>query len=246
MSETTIKVQSVSKFFKINHEQHDKFRDLFMNLFKEKKPASVFTALDTISFEVQKGDFFGIIGRNGSGKSTLLKIIAGIYAPNEGGVEVNGKLIPFLELGVGFNPQLSARENIYLNGIILGMTKREVEEKYDEILDFAEVREFEDMPLKTFSSGMSVRLAFAIAIQAKGDIYLLDEVFAVGDIGFQQKSLAVIKSLIEQGKTIIFVSHDLESIKTFCNRCVVIDKSKLLYDGDAQTAVEIFRERLGQ
>lgn len=244
MSEIAVKVENISKSFKIAHENHEKLREYFVNLFKEKKPPTVFTALEGISFTVNKGDFFGIIGKNGSGKSTLLKIIAGIYQPDAGGVTVNGKLIPFLELGVGFNPELTARENVYLNGIILGMTRKEVEAKYDEILDFAEVREFEDMPLKTFSSGMQVRLAFSIAIQAKGDIYLLDEVFAVGDIGFQQKSLKVIEDMIHEGKTFIFVGHDLRAMEKYANKILYISNHRAEVSEDVEKMLKEYTDSM--
>jgi ABC-2 type transport system ATP-binding protein len=243
MSDIALKVNNVSKSFKIYHQQYSGFRDYFWNLFKPKQKPTLFHALQDISFEVKKGEFYGIIGRNGSGKSTLLKIIAGIYQPDTGSVDVSGRLIPFLELGVGFNPQLTARENVFLNGIILGMTRREVEDKYDEIIDFAEVREFQDMPLKTFSSGMQVRLAFAIAIQAKGDIYLLDEVFAVGDAGFQQKSLKVIEDMMQQGKTIIFVTHDMSSIRKYASNVLFIKDHKVEHIG--MEGVDMYLESLG-
>jgi ABC-2 type transport system ATP-binding protein len=227
MRETAIKVNNVSKTFKINHQKHERIKDYVMNIFQSRKGYTLFHALEDVSFEVKKGDFFGIIGKNGSGKSTLLKIIAGIYQPNSGNVHVHGRMIPFLELGVGFNPNLTARENTFLNGIILGMTRKEVEKKYNEIIDFAEVREFEDTPLKYFSSGMSVRLAFSIAIQAKGDIYLLDEVFAVGDAGFQEKSLKIIEQMIKDGKTIIYVGHAMETMRRFATNVLYIKDHKV-------------------
>lgn len=228
MSETAIKVDNISKSFPALKQRHDNIRSYFWDLFKtkseEEKAAKHerFWALKDISFEVKKGEFYGIIGKNGSGKSTLLKIIAGIYQPDTGKVEVNGKIIPFLELGVGFNPNLTARDNVYLNGIIMGMTKKEVDEKYDEIFEFAELREFENLQLKKFSSGMQVRLAFAVAAQAKGDIYLLDEVFAVGDIGFQQKALAVIENMIREGKTFIYVGHGMDTMKKYASNVLYI------------------------
>lgn len=241
MSNLALKVENVSKSFKINHEKHERLRDYFINLFNIKSNVTNFQALKGIDFDVKKGEFVGIIGRNGSGKSTLLKIIAGIYLPDTGKVEVDGHLIPFLELGVGFNMNLTARENVFLNGIILGMTRKEVQKKYDEIIDFAGVKEFEDMQLKRFSSGMQVRLAFSIAVQAPGDIYLLDEVFAVGDIGFQEKSLKVIEQMIADKKTIIFVTHDLKSIEDYCDRCIVIDNHEIAFSGDPKEAVEFYK-----
>jgi ABC-2 type transport system ATP-binding protein len=228
MSEIAIKVKNITKTFPALQQRHDNIRAYVWDIFRKKTEeekeshSKRFVALENISFEVKKGEFFGIIGKNGSGKSTLLKIIAGIYEPDHGGVEVNGKIIPFLELGVGFNPNLTARENVYLNGIIMGMTRAEVDEKYDEIFEFAELREFENLQLKKFSSGMQVRLAFAVAAQAKGDIYLLDEVFAVGDIGFQQKALAVIEKMIGEGKTFIYVGHGMDTMKKYATNVLYI------------------------
>lgn len=228
MSPIALKVNNISKSFPRLRFRHDNFRGYFWELFRKRTAVEKalakerFWALKNISFEVQKGEFFGIIGKNGSGKSTLLKIIAGIYEPDSGSIEINGRIIPFLELGVGFHPQLTARENVYLNGIIMGMTKKEVDEKYDEIFEFAELKEFENLQLKNFSSGMQVRLAFAVAAQAKGDIYLLDEVFAVGDIGFQQKALKVIENMIAGGKTFIYVGHGMDTIKKYATSVLYI------------------------
>lgn len=228
MSEVILKVSNVSKSFPRLKPRHDNFRSYFWDFFKKKSPEDRalakerFWAIRNISFEVKKGEFFGIIGKNGSGKSTLLKIIAGIYEPDTGIIEAKGRIIPFLELGVGFNPQLTARENVYLNGIILGMTRTEVDERYDEIIEFAELKEFENMELKRFSSGMQVRLAFAVAAQAKGDIYLLDEVFAVGDIGFQKKALKVIENMIKEGKTFIYVGHGMDTMRKYATNVLYI------------------------
>lgn len=244
MSDTVIKVENLSKSFLINHEQYDRLRDYFMNMFKKKEKGTRFEALKNISFEVKKGDFFGIIGKNGAGKSTLLKLVSGIYQPDSGKVEINGKMIPFLELGVGFNPYLTARENVYLNGIILGLTRNEVKEVYEEIMEFAEVKEFEDMPLRNFSSGMMVRLAFSVAIQAKGDIYLLDEVFAVGDIGFQEKSLRVIENMIKEGKTIVFVGHDMSAMKKYANKILYISNHYAELSTDVDGTIEKYKDSI--
>jgi lipopolysaccharide transport system ATP-binding protein len=221
VEKTIIKVQNVSKSFQIPKEQKDSLKSYFLNPFR-KTGYRNFEALKDINFEVKEGEFVGIIGRNGSGKSTLLKLIAGIYLPNEGKIEVKGKLVPFLELGVGFNPELSGRENTFLNGTILGMSRKYLEKKFDEIVDFAEVREFIDLPLKNYSSGMQVRLAFSIAIQADADIYLLDEILAVGDQGFQQKSLKVFERFKREKKTVVYVSHDLSSIRRYCDKVLYI------------------------
>lgn len=227
MSDIAIKVNNVSKSFKIHHQQYEGFRDYFFHMFEKREQPTKFQALEEISFDVKKGEFVGIIGRNGSGKSTLLKIISGIFQPDTGEIVVNGRMTPFLELGVGFNPNLSARENVFLNGVILGLTKKQLEEKYDEIIDFAEVREFQDMPLKTFSSGMQVRLAFSIAIQTDADIYILDEILAVGDANFQAKSLTEFRKFKEKKKTVILVSHDIGSIQQYCNRVVYLKDHKV-------------------
>lgn len=251
MSETVIKVENISKSFPALRHRHDNIRAYFWDLLKpkseqeKKSKRERFWALKDINFEVKRGEFYGIIGKNGSGKSTLLKIIAGIYEPDTGSVTVKGKIIPFLELGVGFNPQLTARENVYLNGIIMGMTKKEVDEKYDEIFDFAELREFENLELKKFSSGMQVRLAFAVAAQAKGDIYLLDEVFAVGDIGFQKKALAIIERMIGEGKTFVYVGHSMDTMRKYATNVLYI-KDHVLFGTGIDMINEYTKEMTGE
>lgn len=232
LEEIAVQVVGISKSFPSVVQRHDNLRAYFWDLFSKKdedykKSNERFFALQDISFSVKKGEFFAIIGKNGSGKSTLLKIIAGVYEPDNGNVAVDGSLIPFLELGVGFNPMLTARENVYLNGVILGLTKKDIDKLYDEIFDFAELREFENLELKKFSSGMQVRLAFAVAIHAKGDIYLMDEVFAVGDIGFQEKALKVIENMIKEGKTFIYVGHGMETIRKYATNVLYIKDHKL-------------------
>ncbi len=216
-----IKVKNVSKIFKVPHEKVSSLRGAFVRAFR-KKTYEEYRALDNVSLEVEKGEFFGIIGRNGSGKSTLLKILAGIYQADSGQIKITGKISPFLELGIGFNPELSGRDNVYLNAIILGMTKKQVSEKFDEIIKFAELERFVDQKLNRYSSGMQVRLAFSVAIHANREILLLDEVLAVGDEGFQQKCYAYFEKIRGQ-KTIIFISHDHEQIEKFCNRTLWID-----------------------
>ena len=182
-----VKVEHVSKFFKLPTEASQSLRTTMVNRFKGIKGYKEQHVLKDISFEVEKGDFFGILGRNGSGKSTLLKIISQIYEPEHGSVTVNGKLVSFIELGVGFNPELTGRENVYLNGALLGFSREEIDEMYDDIVDFAELKEFMNQKLKNYSSGMQVRLAFSVAIKAQGDVLILDEVLAVGDEAFQRK-----------------------------------------------------------
>ncbi|MCA9385141.1 ABC transporter ATP-binding protein [Candidatus Dojkabacteria bacterium] len=232
-----ISVSNLVKEFSRGHKSPQSLKEYFVKPFS-KQEEEMFRAVDDLSFEVERGEFFGIIGRNGSGKSTLMKMLAGILEPTEGEVEINGKIIPFLELGVGFNPDLTARENIYLNGTILGMSRGEIASKFDDILDFAEVRDFVDTQVKNFSSGMYVRLAFAIAIQTEADIYLVDEILSVGDFNFQQKCFALFKELKKKGKTIVFVSHDLGSVREFCDRVMYIKYGKLINIGKTREVVE--------
>lgn len=232
---TAISVKNVSKNFKLPHEKADSVKSLFVNpLNNNRKKVEVQHALHNISFEIKKGEFFGIVGRNGSGKSTLLKIIAGIYQPSNGSVITDGKIVPFIELGVGFNPELSGRENVYLNGALLGFSEKEVDKKYSAIVDFAELDRFMDQKLKNYSSGMQVRLAFSVAtILAESDILLIDEVLAVGDADFQRKCFEYFKKLKKDKKTVIFVSHDMLAVREYCDRAVLIDEGKIIEQGKA-------------
>lgn len=233
-----VKVDHITKRFRIPHEQTRSLKQTLLNF--RKRGFEEFKVLDDISFEVYEGEFFGICGRNGSGKSTLLKLLAGIYEPTKGGITVRGDLTPFIELGVGFNAELTGRENVFLNGAILGLTQKEIEQKYDAIVAFAELERFMDQKLKNYSSGMLVRLAFSIAIQAHNAILLIDEVLAVGDERFQDKCLKVF-SLIKKDptKTVIFVSHDMAAMQRFCDRVVVIHDGDLAFIGDpADAALE--------
>lgn len=231
-----ISVKDVHKSFKIPHEKSRSLKSVFVNLFK-KKTYTEYSAAKGISFNVEEGEFLGIIGRNGSGKSTMLKMIAGIYQPDSGEIQVNGKLSPFIELGVGFNPELSARDNVYLNGAILGLTRIEVDEKFDEIIRFAELEEFVDQKLANFSSGMQVRLAFSVAIQAHSDILLIDEVLAVGDSNFQSKCFNVFRKLKAEGRTIVFVSHSMSIVREFCGRVIMLKDAEVLIDGSPEDAI---------
>ncbi len=221
-----IEVKSVSKTFRLPHQKQNSIKGLFVNMFTNKRTYERQQVLRNISFEVQQGEFFGIVGRNGSGKSTLLKILAGIYEPNEGHVTVNGRLTPFIELGVGFNPNLTGRENVYLNGALLGFSRKEMDAMYDEIVDFAELHKFMDQKLKNYSSGMQVRLAFSIAIRSKSDILLIDEVLAVGDTSFQRKCYEIFTALKKEGRTIVFVTHDMSAVERFCDKVLVVHKSR--------------------
>ena len=222
-----IVVSNITKSFHIPLEASSGIKQRLVNTLKGRKGYRKFTPLNDVSFTVNKGEFFGIVGRNGSGKSTLLKIIAGIYYPNHGGVVVNGKLVPFIELGVGFNPELTGRENIFLNGALLGFSRKEMIVMYEDIVGFAELHDFMEERLKNYSSGMQVRLAFSIAIRAKGDILLLDEVLAVGDEAFQRKCFNYFEQLKRQNKTVILVTHDMGSVERFCDRAIFINDGKL-------------------
>lgn len=208
---------------------------------KAYKKNEKFMALDGTSFNVKKGETIGLIGRNGAGKSTLLKLLSRVTAPTEGEIRVNGKISSMLEVGTGFHPELTGRENIYLNGAILGMTRKEVDRRIEEIIDFSECRQFIDTPVKRYSSGMFVKLAFSVAAHLDSDIMLMDEVLAVGDMNFQKKCIDKMVSVArDEGKTIIYVSHNMQTIRQLCNRCVVLDKGRVIYDGDVDTAINIY------
>ena len=218
-----VKVDHVSKYFKLPTEATNSLRTALVNRFKGIKGYKEQHVLKDISFEVEKGDFFGILGRNGSGKSTLLKIISEIYVPEKGAVTIDGKLVSFIELGVGFNPELTGRENVYMNGAMLGFSTAEIDAMYDDIVDFAELHEFMNQKLKNYSSGMQVRLAFSVAIKAQGDILILDEVLAVGDEAFQRKCNDYFQERKKSGKTTILVTHDMGAVKKYCNKAVLIE-----------------------
>lgn len=227
-----VKVDHVSKYFKLPTEATNSLRTALVNRFKGIKGYKEQHVLNDISFEVEKGDFFGILGRNGSGKSTLLKIISEIYVPEKGSVTIDGKLVSFIELGVGFNPELTGRENVYMNGAMLGFSTAEIDAMYDDIVDFAELHEFMNQKLKNYSSGMQVRLAFSVAIKAQGDILILDEVLAVGDEAFQRKCNDYFQERKKSGKTTILVTHDMGAVKKYCNKAVLIENGLVKAIGD--------------
>jgi ABC-2 type transport system ATP-binding protein len=233
-SSVAVSVKNVYKNFKLPHEKGNSLKGRIVNVFKKKdKSYEVQHALRDISFNVKEGEFFGIVGRNGCGKSTLLKIIAEIYRPTKGSVKVHGKLVPFIELGVGFNPELTGRDNVYLNGALLGFSRKEIDEKYDDIVAFAELEDFMDQKLKNYSSGMQVRLAFSMATRAEADILLVDEVLAVGDADFQRKCYEYFKQLKVNKQTIIFVSHDMGAVQQYCDRAILIEDSRTVEIGDS-------------
>ena len=227
-----VKVDHVSKYFKLPTEATNSLRTALVNRFKGIKGYKEQHVLNDISFEVEKGDFFGILGRNGSGKSTLLKIISEIYVPEKGSVTIDGKLVSFIELGVGFNPELTGRENVYMNGAMLGFSTAEIDAMYDDIVDFAELHEFMNQKLKNYSSGMQVRLAFSVAIKAQGDILILDEVLAVGDEAFQRKCNDYFQERKKSEKTTILVTHDMGAVKKYCNKAVLIENGLVKAIGD--------------
>lgn len=239
--QTAIKVEHLSKVFKLPHEKHTSVKSLALNGFK-KQTYERQKALDNVCFEIKKGEFFGIVGRNGSGKSTLLKMLAGIYTPTQGQVHVNGSLTPFIELGVGFNSELTGRENIYLNGALLGFNRKQMSALYDKIVDFAELDRFMDQKLKNYSSGMVVRLAFSISINVKSDILLFDEVLAVGDAAFQQKCYDYFEKFKDEDTTVVLVTHDMKYVKYFCERTLLINDGKVLMVGDSKQAAKKYEE----
>lgn len=227
-----VKIDHVSKFFHLPTEATNSLRTTLVNRLRGIKGYKEQHVLKDIDFTVEKGDFFGIVGRNGSGKSTLLKIISQIYTPEKGNVIVNGKLVSFIELGVGFNPELTGKENVYLNGAMLGFSREEISDMYDEIVDFAELEEFMNQKLKNYSSGMQVRLAFSVAIKARGDVLVLDEVLAVGDESFQRKCNDYFLERKKSGKTTILVTHDMGAAKKYCNKAILIENGLIKVSGD--------------
>ncbi|MFZ5391920.1 MAG: ABC transporter ATP-binding protein [Patescibacteria group bacterium] len=237
-----IEVKNLFKQFVINHERHSTLKQSLLASFKSNQ--ELLTVLDDISFSVEAGEFVGIIGRNGSGKSTLLKILASIYAPTSGSIKTAGRLSPFLELGVGFQPQLTAYENIFLYGTLLGLHQKQIAKKLPEIIGFAELEKFLDTKIKNFSSGMFVRLAFSIAIQADFDILLLDEVLAVGDLDFQKKCFKKFYEFKSKKKTVLFVSHSLSNIEKICDRCLWLEQGTLKHDDSVGNVLSRYRQEV--
>lgn len=240
-SEIAISVSNVHKSFKLPTEKAWGLKQAIFNRLKGIKGYTEQQVLRGVSFDVKKGEFLGIVGRNGSGKSTLLKVISEIYYPEKGRVKINGVLIPFIELGVGFNPELTGRENVYLNGALLGFSNEQMKAMYDEIVDFAELRDFMDQKLKNYSSGMQVRLAFSIAIRAQGDILVLDEVLAVGDAEFQKKCNDYFKSL-HGNQTVVLVTHSMENVTKFCDRAILLEHGKIACEGDPKMVAEAYKD----
>jgi ABC-type polysaccharide/polyol phosphate transport system ATPase subunit len=232
-----IGVENVSKAFLLPHQRRTSVKQMFLHPL-QKMEYERNEALSDVSFSVEAGECFGIVGPNGSGKSTLLKILAGIYRADSGFLRVAGRLSPFIELGVGFNPDLTARDNIRINGTLLGLSPKELAARFDDIVGFAELERFVDQKLRNYSSGMHVRLAFSIAIQVPFDILLLDEVLAVGDQSFQEKCYETFETMKREGKTIVFVSHDLPSVARFCDRAILLRAGRVEDSGTAEDVVE--------
>jgi ABC-type polysaccharide/polyol phosphate transport system ATPase subunit len=236
-----VSVDSVSKGFRLPHERYSTLKERALHPFAARSHDEL-RALEDVSFEVKAGEFFGIVGRNGSGKSTLLKCLAGIYAIDAGDVAVTGRVSPFIELGVGFNPDLTARDNVVINAIMLGLSRKHARERFDDIIAFAELEEFVDLKLKNYSSGMSVRLGFSTAIQVDAEILLVDEVLAVGDASFQSKCFAQFERMKAEGRTILFVTHDMGAVERFCDRAMVIEKGRIARIGPPDQIARIYSE----
>ena len=236
-----IKLDNVTMNFNLAQEQFSGLKDLFIMFTKGKLKFNKFSALKNVSLEISRGESWGLIGENGCGKSTLLKVISGIYRPSSGSVTVNGSIAPLIELGAGFDLELTARENIFLNGAVLGYSKEFIRQHFQEIVDFAELGDFLDLPIKNFSSGMIARLGFSIATISKPDILIIDEILSVGDYRFQKKCEERIGKLMEGDTTVLFVSHDIEQVKRICNRAVVLKNGNLLFDGKVEDACQIYQ-----
>ncbi len=236
-----VKLSHVSKSFKLPHDPYHTLKERVLHPFQTRR-FDVLRAVDDVGVEIVAGEFFGIVGRNGSGKSTLLKCLAGIYDVDGGTLEVNGRLAPFIELGVGFNPELTARDNAIINGIMLGLTRKQALARLPEIVAFAELEDFMDLKLKNYSSGMHVRLAFSVAIQVDADILLIDEVLAVGDASFQQKCFDEFTRLKSEGRTIVFVTHDMGSVGHFCDRAMLMERGRVAALGDPEMIVRRYNE----
>ena len=245
MIKTAIEVDNVSMKFNLSREKVDSLKDYIFKTIKREIQYNEFWALKNVSFSVEKGDRVGILGLNGAGKSTLLKVISGVFKPTEGHVDKHGKMVPLLELGAGFDPQYTGKENIYLYGAMLGYTKKFIDSKYDEIVEFSELQKFMDVPVKNYSSGMKSRLGFSIATVVEPKILILDEVLSVGDAKFRKKSEKKIMSMFDSGVTVLFVSHSLEQVQRLCNKAMILEKGKLIAYGDIDPISEQYSKMIG-
>ncbi|NTU46255.1 ABC transporter ATP-binding protein [Candidatus Roizmanbacteria bacterium] len=238
---SVIAFSNVEKYFFLQHQKT--LKELVQALFIKQKTLERIHALKDLSFTVEKGECVGIIGKNGAGKSTLLKLIAQVSSPTSGTATINGKVAPLIELGAGFHPELTGRENVFLNGVILGMKESFIKKKFADIVQFAELNEFIDMPVKYYSSGMYMRLAFSVAIFIEPEILLIDEILAVGDTAFQEKCLQKMNEFKKNGTTIIFVSHSMDTVKNFCDRVIYLQEGKILYDGETKKGLELYHQK---
>ncbi len=239
--ENAVELRNVEMHFNMSKEKLESLKEYFLKLIKRQLYFEDFVAVDNVSFDIKKGDVFGIVGLNGCGKSTTLKIISGILKPTKGTAETEGVIAPLIELGAGFDMDLTARENIYLNGSVLGYSKKFMDEKFDDIVDFSEMREFLDVPMKNYSSGMVARIAFAIATVTTPDILIVDEILAVGDFQFQQKCEDRINSMINDDTTVIIVSHSIEQIERLCKHCMWLEKGKIKMIGEAAEVCNAYK-----
>lgn len=240
-SENAVELCDVEMHFNMSKEKLESLKEYFLKLVRGQLMYEDFLALDKLSFDIKKGDVFGIVGLNGCGKSTTLKVISGILKPTVGTVETDGVIAPLIELGAGFDLDLTARENIYLNGSVLGFSKKFIDEKFDDIVDFSEMREFLDVPMKNYSSGMVARIAFAIATVTTPDILIVDEILAVGDFQFQQKCEDRINAMLSDNTTVIIVSHSIEQIERLCKHCMWLEKGKIKMIGDAKEVCDAYK-----
>ena len=245
MIKNMVEVENVSMKFRMSDEPLNSLKEVFTTAVRGKLKFNEFLALDHVSFALEKGKTLGLIGKNGAGKSTMLKLISGILKPTEGSIRTYGNIVPMLELGAGFDLELTGKENIYLNGAILGYSKEYLESKYDDIVDFAEIREFIDMPIRNYSSGMMARLAFSIASVVEPEILIVDEILAVGDVAFQEKSFNRMKELMSGGATVLFVSHDLEKIEEMCDKVIWLDHGKVVMFGDTEEVCLAYKKAQG-
>jgi lipopolysaccharide transport system ATP-binding protein len=235
-----IEVKNLSKTYKIPHEKRNTIFEILLGYIKNQLSWESFYALKDVNFTINEGEIIGLIGKNGSGKTTLLKILSGIAPPTSGSYKVDGKVAPFLSLGIGFHHELTAKENLYLYGAILGLPRKEVDKKINTIFEFAEIENFQDMKLKNYSSGMQARLAFSTMIQTDPEVLLIDEIFAVGDKDFRPKCISIFKEYKEKNKTVIFSSHNLRTIKQYCDKVILLDKGKLIKFGDPIETVDYY------
>jgi len=242
MRKPIIKVDSLEMKYKISEIKIDSLKDYFIKKIKKESKYTTFLALKNVSFELYKGERLGVLGVNGAGKSTLLKLISGVYSPTNGYVLINGSIAPLLELGAGFEPQYTGRENIFLYGALLGYSRKFIEKKYNEIVEFSELEKFIDVPIKNYSTGMKSKLGFSVATAVNPDILVLDEVLSVGDSRFRKKSKNKIMSMMKNGTTVIFVSHSTSHIRDICNRAIILDNGEIIADGEVDNVIKIYNE----